>query len=259
MASINDLATAATIASSAVALQQGQGSSPSQPQQQQQSPQNRPEAAAAVAREGLPASPSPAHAAAPSAEADVQPQASGDRDTDYHRDSINAAAAAAAAMAAARSGAAAAAAAAGDAGDAGSSPSARAGAPAPLTPPRAPASLVADSDAMDGVEETGPAIGSGGGAPYLSTPFKPTIITTTTTTAADSVKGKGRGEVADRRERPVRGALIVFEGMDRAGKTTQAKLLQVRCIEGGRDVRFMRFPGGFTSSIGLFIHIMITR
>lgn len=42
---------------------------------------------------------------------------------------------------------------------------------------------------------------------------------------------------------PVRGAFIVFEGMDRAGKTTQAKLLQQRCIESGREVRFMRFPG----------------
>ncbi|KAI5924186.1 thymidylate kinase-domain-containing protein [Camillea tinctor] len=42
--------------------------------------------------------------------------------------------------------------------------------------------------------------------------------------------------------KPVRGAFIVFEGMDRAGKTTQAKLLQQRCVESGRDVKFMRFP-----------------
>ena len=44
-------------------------------------------------------------------------------------------------------------------------------------------------------------------------------------------------------------ALIVFEGMDRAGKTTQAKLLQQRFIEMGREVRFMRFPGTFCLSV----------
>ncbi|KAI8956768.1 thymidylate kinase-domain-containing protein [Daldinia sp. FL1419] len=52
--------------------------------------------------------------------------------------------------------------------------------------------------------------------------------------------------------KPVRGAFIVFEGMDRAGKTTQAKLLQQRCIESGREVRFMRFPDR-TTTIGKMI------
>jgi hypothetical protein len=47
----------------------------------------------------------------------------------------------------------------------------------------------------------------------------------------------------EQRKPPVRGAFLVFEGMDRAGKTTQAKLLQLRCIESGRQVKFMRFPG----------------
>ncbi|KAI0895990.1 thymidylate kinase-domain-containing protein [Annulohypoxylon nitens] len=51
---------------------------------------------------------------------------------------------------------------------------------------------------------------------------------------------------------PVRGAFIVFEGMDRAGKTTQAKLLQQRCVESGREVRFMRFPDR-TTPIGKMI------
>lgn len=46
-----------------------------------------------------------------------------------------------------------------------------------------------------------------------------------------------------KKKKPVRGAFIVFEGMDRAGKTTQAKLLQQRCIEEGKNVKFMRFPG----------------
>ncbi|KAI1648384.1 thymidylate kinase-domain-containing protein [Daldinia loculata] len=52
--------------------------------------------------------------------------------------------------------------------------------------------------------------------------------------------------------KPVRGAFVVFEGMDRAGKTTQAKLLQQRCIESGREVRFMRFPDR-TTPIGKMI------
>ncbi|KAK6855672.1 thymidylate kinase-domain-containing protein [Apiospora arundinis] len=54
------------------------------------------------------------------------------------------------------------------------------------------------------------------------------------------------------RPKPVRGAFIVFEGMDRAGKTTQAKLLQQRCIEEERDVKFMRFPDR-TTPIGQMI------
>lgn len=58
--------------------------------------------------------------------------------------------------------------------------------------------------------------------------------------------------VEESQEPPVRGAFVVFEGMDRAGKTTQAKLLQQRCIESGRDVRFMRFPDR-TTPIGQMI------
>lgn len=57
---------------------------------------------------------------------------------------------------------------------------------------------------------------------------------------------------SEQRKPPVRGAFIVFEGMDRAGKTTQAKLLQVRCIESGREVKFMRFPDR-TTPIGQMI------
>ncbi|KAI1437284.1 thymidylate kinase-domain-containing protein [Xylaria sp. CBS 124048] len=59
-------------------------------------------------------------------------------------------------------------------------------------------------------------------------------------------------DVDEPRQPPVRGAFIVFEGMDRAGKTTQAKLLQLRCIESGRQVRFMRFPDR-TTTIGQMI------
>lgn len=40
-----------------------------------------------------------------------------------------------------------------------------------------------------------------------------------------------------------RGALIVLEGLDRSGKTTQVKLLEQRFVELGRKVKVMRFPG----------------
>jgi len=40
-----------------------------------------------------------------------------------------------------------------------------------------------------------------------------------------------------------RGALIVLEGLDRSGKTTQVKLLEQRFVELGRRVKVMRFPG----------------
>jgi dTMP kinase len=50
----------------------------------------------------------------------------------------------------------------------------------------------------------------------------------------------------DRKSKPlVRGALIVLEGLDRSGKTTQARLLEKRFVELGRKVKVMRFPGEF--------------
>lgn len=42
---------------------------------------------------------------------------------------------------------------------------------------------------------------------------------------------------------PARGALVVLEGLDRSGKTTQVKLLEQRFVELGRKVKVMRFPG----------------
>ncbi|KAK3370643.1 thymidylate kinase-domain-containing protein [Podospora didyma] len=39
-----------------------------------------------------------------------------------------------------------------------------------------------------------------------------------------------------------RGALVVLEGLDRSGKTTQVKLLEQRFVELGRKVKVMRFP-----------------
>lgn len=40
-----------------------------------------------------------------------------------------------------------------------------------------------------------------------------------------------------------RGALIVLEGMDRAGKTTQCKMLIQALQQSGRAAEAMRFPG----------------
>jgi dTMP kinase len=41
----------------------------------------------------------------------------------------------------------------------------------------------------------------------------------------------------------VRGALIVLEGLDRSGKTTQVKLLEQRFVELGHKAKVFRFPG----------------
>lgn len=40
-----------------------------------------------------------------------------------------------------------------------------------------------------------------------------------------------------------RGALIVVEGLDRAGKSTQCAILQKALQEEGHEVKYRRFPG----------------
>lgn len=52
--------------------------------------------------------------------------------------------------------------------------------------------------------------------------------------------------------RAPRGALVVLEGLDRSGKTTQVKLLEQRFVELGRKVKVMRFPDR-TTPIGQMI------
>jgi len=41
----------------------------------------------------------------------------------------------------------------------------------------------------------------------------------------------------------VRGKLIVFEGLDRAGKSTQCERLVQRLSTSGQKVKHLRFPG----------------
>lgn len=49
---------------------------------------------------------------------------------------------------------------------------------------------------------------------------------------------------------PARGALIVLEGLDRSGKTTQVKLLEQRFVELGKRVKTFRFPGVSRNLLG---------
>lgn len=198
MASINDLATAATIASSAVALQ----SSPSR------------DAAARAAGQSTtpPRSPSPhpgtasGSASGPGVEASLaqlQRFVKGDVDVDAPEDADSITVAT---------------------GAAPPPPSVLAApqiepAQIPVPPPAAAA---AAAEAGEDAEMTGEGDAEGKGV---------------VSDAMDGVENEGSRPV------PVRGAFVVFEGMDRAGKTTQAKLLQQRCIESGREARFMRFPG----------------
>lgn len=43
-----------------------------------------------------------------------------------------------------------------------------------------------------------------------------------------------------------RGALIVVEGLDRAGKSTQCRLLAENLEKAGHKVKHMRFPSKFS-------------
>ncbi|KAK4196761.1 thymidylate kinase-domain-containing protein [Triangularia verruculosa] len=61
----------------------------------------------------------------------------------------------------------------------------------------------------------------------------------------------------DATSRPTRGALIVLEGLDRSGKTTQVKLLEQRFVELGKSVKVMRFPDR-TTPIGQMINSYLT-
>uniref|UniRef100_A0A673LYC7 Thymidylate kinase-like domain-containing protein n=1 Tax=Sinocyclocheilus rhinocerous TaxID=307959 RepID=A0A673LYC7_9TELE len=49
-----------------------------------------------------------------------------------------------------------------------------------------------------------------------------------------------------------RGALIVLEGVDRAGKTTQCQKLVQALQQSGRAAEMIRFPGKMTSLLFYF-------
>ncbi|KAI0398118.1 thymidylate kinase-domain-containing protein [Xylariaceae sp. FL0594] len=212
MASINDLAAAATIASSAVAMQSSteeaaasQPASPSSSQDPSSPPSPSPSAQLqAQAREAhaqkiKSASKSPVSQTADQAlepELELEPESEVEVEVEPHRSP-------------------------------GAPDADQAATAAPSEPDSSKVSLTVNVAAVRGEQ---------------STPE----------TAEDAMDGVEYG--MQHTPAPVRGAFIVFEGMDRAGKTTQAKLLQMRCIESGRQVKFMRFPGmshifvGFTHS-----------
>ncbi|KAI0834682.1 thymidylate kinase-domain-containing protein [Hypoxylon sp. FL0890] len=213
MASINDLATAATIASSAVALQS--------------SPKPNQEAAAAHPAQSQ---------STPPPRSPSSPRQKGSKVTAREReepedgDSITVATGAPPVLAAPRI-----------------EPQDPVQAQIPAPPrPESPLPAGVEEVGNGGVDGNGSGNGNGNGSGAG---------------AGDGREGAVEGDVGDAMDgveregppaSPVRGAFIVFEGMDRAGKTTQAKLLQQRCVESGREVRFMRFPDR-TTPIGQMI------
>ncbi|KAI1390782.1 thymidylate kinase-domain-containing protein [Hypoxylon trugodes] len=216
MASINDLATAATIASSAVALQ-------SSPDSNQESPRPAESSTAAPTTTTTTTSPPPPDltqtevAALLAATGSRPTTAKTDADDTKDGDSITVATGAPPVLAPPQI------------APPQSASQAQAQIPAP-PPPAAPRAASAEPK-----DENGGLEGSSKG---------------TATSDGDAMDGVE--ETSKERTKPVRGALVVFEGMDRAGKTTQAKLLQQRCVESGREVRFMRFPDR-TTPIGRMI------
>ncbi|KAI0490445.1 thymidylate kinase-domain-containing protein [Xylaria cf. heliscus] len=226
MASINDLATAATIASSAVALQSSPTEQAAQPTSPSSPPQEEPSS---------PPSPSPS----------AQLQAQAQEAQEAHAQQIKSAT---------RSPA----------------PEAPALDRAPSTPGTAvsnAASPAPDSSSITvnvGVSVPAPNTPTPVlAAPQIS-PQNPAQATIPPQVSPEMAPGNGEVSPekedsmvgveyeSEQKKPPVRGAFIVFEGMDRAGKTTQAKLLQLRCIESGREVKFMRFPDR-TTPIGQMI------
>ncbi|KAI1466452.1 thymidylate kinase-domain-containing protein [Daldinia caldariorum] len=193
MASINDLATAATIASSAVALQ----SSPTPTREGAQS-------ATPPAAPQSPPSSKPATATAQNTTPSLADNSKSADASHEDGDSITVATGAPPVLAPPQI-------------SSQNPPSqAQIPAPAPSAPEAAPEEDAAGNN--DGAEDKD--------APRLS--------------AGEDMDGVEQAVAPP--PKPVRGAFVVFEGMDRAGKTTQAKLLQQRCIESGREVTFMRFP-----------------
>ncbi|KAK5631120.1 hypothetical protein RRF57_006835 [Xylaria bambusicola] len=215
MASINDLATAATIASSAVAPQ-------SSPKEQTKNPDSPP-----------PEDPLSPPSPSPSAQLQAQAQ-------EAHAQRI--------VLASSRSPAP-------EAAESNEAPSTPGAATAASSAPDSN-SIVVNAGGVGAATPHTPTLTPTPGpvlaAPLISqNPAQATIPPQASPeTAPENGEGSPEKETAmdgieyesEQKKPPVRGAFIVFEGMDRAGKTTQAKLLQLQCIESGREVKFMRFP-----------------
>ncbi|KAI0205203.1 thymidylate kinase-domain-containing protein [Astrocystis sublimbata] len=262
MASINDLATAATIASSAVALQSSpEGHASSQPA----SPAPRGDA-------DLDLDPDPASPPSPSPSAQLQAQAQ-----ETHAQKFKSASKSPASEEAQQQ----------QQKKPSLTPSTSDAMAASHSPSPAPEGNSITVNVGGGPVNNGAAVdadagGGGGGAPSTPPPVLaapqisprdpaqatiPPQLTPEVASAHGEEVSPGKGDSMagveyedeyedesdnEPRKPPVRGAFIVFEGMDRAGKTTQAKLLQVRCIESNREVKFMRFPDR-TTPIGQMI------
>ncbi|KAL2159049.1 hypothetical protein VTH06DRAFT_2808 [Thermothelomyces fergusii] len=87
--------------------------------------------------------------------------------------------------------------------------------------------------------------------PAATAPHPPLADSAPTQTQAQT-DGCGTSEHGSGQPAVARGALIVLEGLDRSGKTTQVKLLEQRFVELGRKVKVMRFPDR-TTPIGQMI------
>lgn len=72
------------------------------------------------------------------------------------------------------------------------------------------------------------------GSRYL---LRRTLSTAPTTRMVNGAEDQSLGKMTER------GAFILFEGVDRCGKTTQANLLVENLTKAGHDACFMRFPG----------------
>jgi len=75
----------------------------------------------------------------------------------------------------------------------------------------------------------------------------PTNLGTAPSSRASTVAGQQRPLVSQTNNM-ARGKLIVFEGLDRAGKSTQCQMLVDDLQNDGIKVRHMRFPGTCTYS-----------
>lgn len=126
--------------------------------------------------------------------------------------------------------------------------------PIAVPPPVVPRASPQAAPSVLAAPQTSPSDPQQAQIPVPASPPAQQASNATETAAADGVTADTPSAAVpeERKKKPVRGAFIVFEGMDRAGKTTQAKLLQQRCIEEGKDVCFMRFPDR-TTPIGQMI------